>query len=124
MEPDLPTSDLSKTHADGLLIARQPDGIAGCVAVESYVQSGRLRSLAIAPGARGADLGGRLVAAAQALARERGVRTLYLPTTTAGAFFATHGYAPADVPESVRQSSEFVSACPASAACPGKSPFA
>ena len=119
----LPTADLDEVSAPHFLIAREGAALAGCVAVEPYGAAGLLRSLAVAPEARGHGLGARLVDAAEARARDAGVAALYLLTTTAAPFFAARGYAPvdrADVPEAVRQSSEFASVCPASAACLGK----
>ena len=52
------------------------------------------------------------------LARERGVSAIFLLTTTAEDFFPRFGFervSRAAVPESVRASVEFQSACPASA---------
>ena len=119
----LPVDDLEAASTPHFLVARDGDALAGCVAVEPYGDAGLLRSLAVAPEARGAGLGSRLVDAVEARARDAGLRALYLLTTTAAPFFAARGYAPADradVPEAVRQSSEFASVCPASAACLGK----
>ena len=52
------------------------------------------------------------------LARSLGADAAYLLTTTAGDFFPRFGFAPverADVPDDVKQSIEFRSACPSSA---------
>ena len=59
-----------------------------------------------------------LTEAALALARARDERAVFLLTTTADRFFPRFGFeriTREDVPESVRQSIEFESACPASA---------
>ena len=120
--------------AEDYLVAEGPGGeTVGSVGVETWGTSGLLRSLAVAPDARGAGLGGRLVEAAEALAVARGLDALYLLTTTAAPFFEARGYVAVDraeVPEVVRRSSEFASVCPASAACrvkrlrprPGRAP--
>jgi amino-acid N-acetyltransferase len=59
-----------------------------------------------------------LTEAALDLARNRGVDTAFLLTTTAATFFPKLGFeriSRADVPESVQASVEFQSACPDSA---------
>ena len=97
--------------------------VVACVALEVYGSSGLVRSLAVAPSARGEGVGGRLVVAIEDVARARGLGDVYLLTTTAAPFFERRGYRPvdrADVPRAVRASSEFASVCPASAACLGK----
>ena len=120
---DLPTSDLEPGHASRFLVVRDGEAVVGCVAIEPYGDAGLLRSLAVAPDARAHGLGSRLVDAAETRARDLGIRTLYLLTTTAASFFAARGYDPverADAPEAIRQSSEFASVCPSTAACLGK----
>jgi len=122
----LPTADLEDDRHGRFLVARDGAAVVGCVAVEPYGGAGLLRSLAVAPGARGAGLGGRLVEAAEARARDAGLRDLVLLTMTAAPFFEARGWAPLDrddVPEAVRGSSEFTATCPVSAACLGKTLF-
>ncbi len=119
----LPVSDLAPEHRDRFLVVRDGGRVVGSVAVEAHGADGLLRSLAVAPDVRGQGMGGRLVEAAEAVARARGLRSLILLTTTAAPFFEARGYTPmdrCDAPEAVRQSSEFADTCPASAACLGK----
>lgn len=119
----LPTDDLDALSADDILTAEADGRLVGTVAVERFGDHGLLRSVAVAPDARGTGLGGRLVDAAEALARAQGLVRLVLLTTTAAPFFQARGYAPidrADVPEAVRQSRQFRGLCPASAVCLGK----
>lgn len=119
----LPTQDLADTDRVRFSVVRAGGTVVGCVAVEPYGEAGLLRSLAVDAGRRGEGRGGRLVAAAERAAAEEGLQVLYLLTTTAAPFFAARGYAPVDrdtVPIAVRQSSEFQSVCPASAACLAK----
>jgi amino-acid N-acetyltransferase len=75
-----------------------------------------LRSVAVDEQGRGT--GRALVDAAIRFARDRGIRTMYLLTTTAEEYFLTCGFervTRADVPVGVQSSLEFTSACPASA---------
>ena len=114
----LPADDLAR---DAHVRAVEDAGATvGCVAVEVYGGAGLLRSLAVAEPHRGRGLGRRLVGAAEAVAREAGLETLVLLTTTAAPFFQSLGYHETGreaVPAAVRASSEFTSTCPASAVC-------
>jgi amino-acid N-acetyltransferase len=123
-----PVLDLLQTHrlppaglADHLattLVARHGAAVVGSAALEMYGESALLRSVAVEPTLRGQQLGTRLTEAAFALARSRGVRRIYLLTTTAGDFFPRFGFrriTRADVDPAVQRSVEFTSACPASA---------
>jgi len=106
-------------HLGTALVAREDGGIVGCVALELDGEVAVLRSLAVEQSRRRRGLGRSLVAAALSLGRRRGVETFCLLTTTATEFFARHfafrTVARAAVPPSVRESVEFVSACPAPA---------
>ena len=115
-------SEARLPHLDGpaaVFVAREGGAVVGTVAVETYGADGLLRSLAVAPGARGRGVGARLVEAAEAHARSAGLASLSLLTTTAAPFFSSRGYREvgrSDVPEAVRASSEFRGVCPPSAA--------
>lgn len=115
---DLPTEGL-REHLGTALVAREGGDVVGCVALEVYGDAALLRSLAVVPSRQGTGVGRRLAQEALSLGRERGVRTFCLLTTTAPEFFARHfafRRVPRDaVPMAVRQSIEFVSACPSSA---------
>ena len=119
---DLPTDDLAP-DLDGVLVALDGERVVGGVGVEAYGDHGLLRSLVVAPEARGRGVGRRLARAAEQSARDRGLASLTLLTATAGPLFERLGYRPldrADAPASVRQSSEFGGSCCAGAACWGK----
>lgn len=114
----LPVAGLAP-HLHTTLVVRDGRRPVGCAAIEAYGTAGLLRSVAVEPSHRGRGLGARLTEAAIALARGRGIRTLYLLTETAGPFFARFGFTAiprGEVAAAVRASVEFTTACPASAA--------
>ena len=105
-------------HLDTTLVARTDGEVVGSVAVEIYPDGGLLRSVAVAEHLQGQGLGRALTEAAFEVARERGLSSLYLLTTTAETYFPRFGFERiqrADVPASVQTSVEFTSACPSSA---------
>ena len=115
----LPTEDLEALDFGDFLAVGSPETLAGVVGLEIGREVALLRSLVVDPSARGTGLGQSLVAAAEEHARRRGVRTIYLLTTTAEGFFARLGYREASresAPEAIRRSREFAALCPASAA--------
>ena len=86
--------------------------------MEVYGQAGLLRSVAVGVEHRGEGWGERLTKAALELARERGVRDIYLLTTTASHFFPRFGFTAiprAELDPALEQSEELRGACPASA---------
>jgi amino-acid N-acetyltransferase len=105
-------------HVNTAFVARDGATIVGCAAIEIYPDGALLRSVAVAPSARGHRLGQRLTEAAITLARSLGTPAVYLLTTTAESYFPTFGFVQTTrelVPTGVQQSIEFRSACPASA---------
>jgi amino-acid N-acetyltransferase len=113
----LPVAGIDE-HVETTLIARDKGKIMGCAAVEVYGQAGLLRSVAVDAGRRGEGLGERLTKAALELARQRGVRTIYLLTTTASHFFPRFGFTAiqrSELDPALTQSEELRGACPASA---------
>jgi amino-acid N-acetyltransferase len=64
----------------------------GVVGLEYYGASALLRSLAVAPEARGRGLARALTAQALAAAREQGITQIFLLTETAAAFFPQFGF--------------------------------
>lgn len=105
-------------HVKVAFVARDGTAIVGCSALETYADGALLRSVVVAPAARGRGLGQRLTAAAVTFAQSAGMPAVYLLTTSAESFFPRFGFVPTtreQVPASVTQSIEFRSACPASA---------
>ena len=105
-------------HLATTLVAREAGQVVGSAALEVYPDGALLRSVAVAPERQGGGLGQTLTRAAIRLAEELRVPAVFLLTTTAERFFPKFGFEPiarADVPDSVRTSVEFTSACPTSA---------
>lgn len=103
---------------ESALVARAKGRTIGSAVLELYPSGVLLRSLVVDADWRGTGLGRRLTDAALTLARQRGASVAYLLTTTAPEFFPRFGFTPvsrADVPDDVKQSVEFTSACPSSA---------
>src|SRR5689334_8927664 len=115
----LPTEDLTAAHCDDFYFAGPASAPTGLVGLEIFGDVALLRSLVVSPETRGTGEGVRLLEHAEAQARARGVRTLYLLTTTAEPFFAKRGYARASrdtAPPAIRATREFSGICPASSA--------
>ena len=96
------------------VVARDGDAVVAAAAVERYGDAGLLRSVVVAPDRRGTGLGREIVTAAEHLAREAGVRDLYLLTETAADWFPRLGYAIVDRPvadAAVGESIEFTTVC-------------
>jgi amino-acid N-acetyltransferase len=116
-ESGLPTSDISERHLPHFFGCGSKTGLMGVIGLELYGDVALLRSLAVAPRRRGSGLGSRLVAHAERLAQAEGVKSLYLLTTTAEAFFQRRGYTrvPRDeAPVAIQNTREFSGICPVS----------
>ncbi len=113
----LPSSDLTDEHMKDFLFCGSARNLTAVIGLEIFQLDGLLRSLAVTPPAQGAGLGSTLVQHAERHARERGVKTLYLLTDTAQAFFERRGYRVISremCPESIGSTAEFAGLCPAS----------
>jgi len=113
----LPRADVER-HLGTLLVAREGQRIIGCAGVELYGSAGLVRSIAVDLPHRGLGLGIQLTEAILAVARSRGLKTVYLLTETAAAFFPRFGFRSIrreEVDPAVQQSVEFAKACPTSA---------
>jgi len=116
--------DGADAMGDAVVVARLDGRVVGAAGLERYADGALLRSVVVDAGAQGEGLGQRLTEAALALARDLGMPSVFLLTTTADGFFPRFGFERIgrdEVPEAVRQSVEFRSACPASAVVMRKS---
>jgi amino-acid N-acetyltransferase len=116
-EAQLPVSDLATRQSLHLLGVREGGELVGVVGIEVYDEVGLLRSLAVDPARRNSGLGAALVSDAETWAAGRGIKTLYLLTTTAAEFFAKRGYeatARSEAPAAIAATAQFKDLCPAS----------
>src|SRR6266481_6049397 len=107
-----------ENHVETTLVVRDSERLLGCAAVEVYGQAGLLRSVAVEVEHRGEGWGERLTNAALELARKRGVRNIYLLTTTASHFFPRFGFTAiprTELDPVLARSEELRGACPAGA---------
>ena len=120
--------DLTPEHLRSFLLLVSPhdptvlDAVGG-LETFSGSEDGLLRSVAVHPAMRRRGVGKRLVATLETWAREKGIRRLWLLTTTAEDFFERLHYRKTErlqAPDVVQQSTEFKSLCPASAVCLSK----
>jgi amino-acid N-acetyltransferase len=114
----LPTVGVAES-LDGFIVAEGSNDVVGVVGIEACSNRyALLRSAAVAADWRGRGVGGRLVARAIAEAKADGIEALYLLTTTAERYFPIFGFSETardTVPDAIKKTEEFRSACPASA---------
>jgi amino-acid N-acetyltransferase len=114
---ELPLAGVDE-HFEAFMVAVTAGGVVGAVGVEKYGEYGLLRSAVVVPESRGRGIGALLTLRALETSRTRGVRAVYLLTTTAADYFTRFGFrriAREDVPQELWQSAELKGACPESA---------
>jgi arsenate reductase len=115
----LPVDDV-ETGRQEFLLAREDGRIVGSVGLEVVGADALVRSLAVAQDRRGLGLGKRMLHAAIARARIRGIKTLYALTLTAESFASAEGFVRiprSEVPEAIASLPQFRSLCPVTAVC-------
>ena len=116
-ESNLPLDGVRESLGSFVVAESQGD-IVGVAGLETCGENALLRSVAVRPEWRSRGLGRELVTRVIADAEIRGVRALYLLTTTAERYFPSFGFrrvARDAVPDDVKATVEFREACPASA---------
>lgn len=116
----LPAEVVRDRFPEAYVVARRGTDVVGVAALEVHGPTALLRSVAVAPAERGRGTGIALVADRLAMARESGIDSVYLLTTTAAPLFRRFGFVAADrssAPAALAASPEFAALCPASAAC-------
>lgn len=113
----LPTVDITPEHMEHFFAAWADSSLEGVVGVELHGSVALLRSLAVVASKRGSGLGSELLARVEQYAAEKGVRSMFLLTTTAESYFKKRGYSHLlreAAPEAIQKTAEFTSICPAS----------
>jgi len=117
----LPIKDVSKALIEGFLVAEGATGsIIGVGGLEHLNSKVLLRSLAVAPEARGAGIARALIARLESSARSCNKQDIWLLTTTAAGFFERAGYEHVSrekVPDEVRSCRQFATLCPPTVCC-------
>lgn len=103
---------------ENFVVAESDGDLVGVAGLEVCCDDALLRSVAVRPEWRTRGVGRALVTRAISDAEARGIRALYLLTTTAEHYFPSFGFRKIereDVPPDVQKTEEFTAACPASA---------
>jgi amino-acid N-acetyltransferase len=115
----LPASDLTEAHLEHFFFTGTDGAPSALVGLEIYGDAALLRSLVVSIAGRTQGLGSALVLHAEEYAVAHRVRSLYLLTTTAEAYFEHRAYRRIDrseAPPSIQSTHEFSSLCPSSSA--------
>jgi amino-acid N-acetyltransferase len=115
----LAVSDITDEHLEHFFFVGSDGSPTGLVGLEVYGSNALLRSLVVGENARSNGLGSALIEHAEQYAASKSVRSIYLLTTTAEAFFKRLGYKRIErtqAPPAIERTREFASLCPASAA--------
>jgi N-acetylglutamate synthase-like GNAT family acetyltransferase len=108
----------ARRHLDTYVVAVENEQVVATAGLEVYGDTGLLRSMAVTPVRHRQGVGSLVVDAVLADAASRGLRTLYLLTTSAVDYFERRGFTQrprASAPTALADSEEFRGACPASA---------
>jgi amino-acid N-acetyltransferase len=121
LDSSLLVEDVSASLIEEFLVAEDASGsVIGSIGLEQLGSRVLLRSLAVAPQARGMGIARELVVRLEDKARSCGQLDVWLLTTTAERFFERAGYervARNDVPGEVQLCRQFAVLCPATATC-------
>ena len=113
----LPVADLPET-LENFIVAIADAEVISVAGLEVYGNYGLLRSVAVKSSFRSQGIAGKLLRQIDALSSLKGLTALYLLTETAPYYFELKGYQKIsrdEVPDTVKESSEFSHVCPISA---------
>ena len=114
---DLPLDGVHDAFST-FVVADAGGDVVGVAGLEVRGSDALLRSVAVDAAWRSHGIGRALVTRVISDAEARGLRALYLLTTTAERYFPNFGFHPVAreaVPDGVRETTEFATACPATA---------
>ncbi len=116
---DLSKKDVAERWGHYFVVHEDDGRCVGVAGLEIHGEDGLLRSVAVDEDYRGQGLGASLVEAALGRAGRLALGTIYLLTVDARDYFARQGFADCpreEAPEAIRESWEFTTGCPSSAA--------
>lgn len=116
-EAGLPVDGVAEQFGT-FVVVHEGGRVLGAAGLEPYGRDALLRSVVVAEEARGRGYGELLARRVVGDARSRGVKDVYLLTTTAETFFARLGFERVtrqQIPAGLESSRELRGACPASA---------
>jgi amino-acid N-acetyltransferase len=114
----LPLDGLEEQFGAGYAVAEADGTVIGAEGIETYEDSGLLRSAVVHDAWRGRGIGDALTRDRLDWARSRGLREVYLLTTTAADYFPRYGFTRVErssAPAALQRSREFAEACPQTA---------
>jgi len=117
-EADLPGEGLEEQFGETYIVAEQGGRIVGAGGVEVYGVYGLLRSVVVRPSLRGRGLGEAIVSDRLRWSARRGLRAVYLLTTTVPEFFEKIGFTEmsrGEIPTEIQGSKEYSEVCPVTA---------
>ena len=115
---DLPIDGIEEQFGDAYAVAEAGGEMIGAEGIETYGDAGLLRSAVVDPSWRGRGVGDALTRDRLAWAKARGLREVYLLTTTAADYFPRYGFvrvSRTSAPPALQRSREFAEACPQTA---------
>ena len=115
---DLPTQDITRDKLSSFFSYGDSTNLIGVVGIELHGEFGLLRSLAVSPDRRNSGIANQLLNTIEKYAISKHIKSVYLLTTTASEYFARHSFSLVsrdDVPDEIKQTSEFDSVCPKTA---------
>lgn len=118
-ESNLEFSDLKQPNIR-LFRFEENGQVIGVGGLEVFGELALLRSVAVSTELRGKGFGKEMVSFIEQAAKESGISSLYLLTTTAPAFFELIGYQRIgrdDFAEPLKQTAQYSGLCPVSAVC-------
>lgn len=113
----LPVEDISPDLTN-FFVATDNRMVVGCIGLEVYGSYGFLRSMAVRPAYRKMKIAGELIKKLESRARQLGLKAIYLLTEDAQGYFMNKAFTIVkreEMPDVLKQSSEFTHTCPQSA---------
>jgi len=112
---ELPVADVSEKNINNFYCVKKKRSVIGIIGVEIYYRSALLRSLAVDEKYYKNGIGKNLVTFIEKFCTDKGVKTLFLLTTTAESYFSKLKYKTIDraiLPIDIKNTAEYKILCP------------